>query len=373
MKNNSPSDKFFIRIILKALVLLLIFNYAFITISKLPFGRLSLYNYLITGRERLPFGENPGQSYNLTMYDLEAMVASHKISAPKPENSEFRVVLLGDSSIWGFLQENDDTLAGILNKKVDFTCRNRNLEIYNLGYPSLSVVKDLLILDRIERYNPDLVVWFITLESLLRKEQLETPLMENNHILRNKLVENYGVFFNKVEIEPLNYTFFEQRRRIADWIRLQLYGIMWSATEIDHEISGEFTPAQRDFEPDDSYKDFRRYQIESQDLAFDVLFNPSNVVTNVEFIYINEPILISSGENNDIRYNFYYPRWAYDFYREAIQQKAEEMGIEYYDLWNIVPESEFTNSAIHLTKNGEQILATRVYEILENYCSPHHD
>jgi len=75
---------------------------------------------------------------------------------------------------------------------------------------------------------------------------------------------------------------------------------------------------------------------------------------------VNEPILISRGENSDIRYNFFYPRWAYDDYRQALQAKAIANGWNYLDLWDLVPESEFTNSAIHLTPAGEQLLAERI-------------
>ena len=66
-------------------------------------GKLSLYNRLWPGRIRLPFGENAQEAYNLSLYDLEAMFASHEINAgDKPEN-EFRVILIGDSATWGTL------------------------------------------------------------------------------------------------------------------------------------------------------------------------------------------------------------------------------------------------------------------------------
>ena len=75
---------------------------------------------------------------------------------------------------------------------------------------------------------------------------------------------------------------------------------------------------------------------------------------------INEPMLISVGENSDLRYNFLYPRWAYDQWREMMLARAEAGGWNYLDLWNIVPADEFTNSAIHLTPAGESMLAGRV-------------
>ena len=84
-------------------------------------------------------------------------------------------------------------------------------------------------------------------------------------------------------------------------------------------------------------------------------------------LLVNEPMLISSGANSDIRYNFFYPRWAYDDYREMMSSLSQQNGWTYVDLWNIVPANEFTNSAIHLTPAGENMLAENLAPyILEN-------
>jgi hypothetical protein len=84
-------------------------------------------------------------------------------------------------------------------------------------------------------------------------------------------------------------------------------------------------------------------------------------------LLVNEPMLISSGANSDIHYNFFYPRWAYDDYREIMTSLSQGNGWTYVDLWNIVPANEFTNSAIHLTPTGENMLAENLAPyILEN-------
>ncbi len=55
-------------------------------------------------------------------------------------------------------------------------------------------------------------------------------------------------------------------------------------------------------------------------LAWDVLQKGMALAQSNELpvLLVNEPILISNGENSDIRYNFYYPRWAYDAYRSEL-------------------------------------------------------
>jgi hypothetical protein len=84
--------------------------------------------------------------------------------------------------------------------------------------------------------------------------------------------------------------------------------------------------------------------------------------------FVNEPILVSQGKNSDLRYNFFYPRWAYDQYRQQLSSLAQSSGWEYLDLWNLVDQAEFTNSAIHLTPAGEKLLAERVGQALVGGC-----
>ena len=83
---------------------------------------------------------------------------------------------------------------------------------------------------------------------------------------------------------------------------------------------------------------------------------------------VNEPILISNGANSDIRYNFFYPRWAYDEYREILLERSTTKGWNYFDLWDLVPMQEFTNSAVHLTPQGETMLTNKIMEAIQTTC-----
>ena len=86
-------------VLMKALLLFAAVNLLFAAINP-PVQKLSLYNNLFPGRLRFPFGEGI-TSYDLTIDELDAIFAAHIISAgPKPAD-EFRVIVLGDSSIWG--------------------------------------------------------------------------------------------------------------------------------------------------------------------------------------------------------------------------------------------------------------------------------
>ena len=85
-------------------------------------------------------------------------------------------------------------------------------------------------------------------------------------------------------------------------------------------------------------------------------------------VLVNEPMLISRGLNSDIRYNFFYPRWAYDEYRRLLAEHAADRNWRYLDLWDVVPATEFTNSAIHLTPAGESLLADEIARTIQTEC-----
>jgi hypothetical protein len=357
------------RIALKTLIFFIVFNLVFIFTNPLGWlGKVSLYNSVFPGRPRLPWGEAPQRAYNLTLNNLDAMFASHHISQPK-QADEFRVVLIGDSSTWGFLLKPEDTLAANLNA-LNLTAKDgRKMRVYNLGYPDFSLVKDALLLGRAMRYQPDLVVWLVTLRSFPRSVQVEHALVQSN---RNEssvaLYPNVDLqTYSKPSLERLDLQ--SERRELADLVRLQLYGVLWAATGIDQHYPDQYEPLQKNYEKDDSFFNLKQ-PLQESDLAFNALAAGKRLTGNTPLIIVNEPMFISDGQNSDIRYNFFYPRWAYDQYRDLMPQIAAEQGWRYIDLWNLVPPNEFTNSAVHLSPAGSKMLAARLADEILNTPDP---
>jgi hypothetical protein len=357
------------RALLKGLALYLLV----ILLTAMPFpnpGKLSAYNGLFPGRSRLPFGENPAEAYNFSLFNLDAMFASHEIAnGPKPAD-EFRILVIGDSSTWGTLLRPEETVSAQLNAAAPSFC-GKSARFYNLGYPTISVTKDLMLIDYAARYQPDYILWLTTLEALPLNKQLITPLVANNAAAIDSLIQRYDLPFaanDPALVQPTMWgkTLIGQRRALADLIRLQLYGVPWSATGIDQTYP-PYPPPQTDFEAgDDKFHDLLP-PLDKSALAYDVIatgiaHSPAPV------LLINEPILISEGKNSHIRYNFFYPRWAYDSYRDQLKVRAEAEGWNYLDAWDILPAAEFTNSAIHLTPAGETVLAQTILNVLDPDC-----
>jgi len=350
------------QILFKALLIFLVLNLLLAAGNPLPaLGWITLYNGLFPGRERFPFGENPQQAYNFSLYSLEAMFASHELTGREKAKDEYRLILLGDSSVWGTLLKPQETLAGQINALNLQTCDGKTVRAYNLGYPTLSLTKDLMILDEARKYAPDAVWWLVTLEGLPVEKQLASPLAANNSALLDTLAASTGVVdpADPAIIRPdfWGRTIFGLRRPLADLLRLQLYGVMWSATGIDQFYPAEYPPAAIDLEADESFHDRLPPTLDETSLSLDVLDAGAKLLGDVPLTVINEPILISDGQNSDLRYNFFYPRWAYDQYRALLTEQAESGSWTFVDRWDLLSKTEFTNSAIHLTPAGSTALA----------------
>ena len=377
VKNNpdAPESHSARNILIKTVILFILVNMIFAFFYPLPvLGKVSAYNHLFPGRQRLPYSDSPQKSYNLSLFNLEAMFASHELSGKAKSPDEFRVIFIGDSATWGFLLPNDQTLTTKINAADLQLSDGRRVRAYNLGYPVMSLTKDLLILSDALRYQPDLIVWPVTLESFPYDKQLYPPLLLNNPDPVKKLVKDYrlNIDLDNVDwVEPglWGRTIVGARRALADVFRLQLYGVLWAATGIDQDIPSTYTARQEDLQNDLSFHDLKPGQIQEKDLAVDILAAGIKMAGNTPMLLINEPMFISRGENSDIRYNFYYPRWAYDGYREIMSQISNQKGWNYKDYWNVVPAEHFTNSAVHMDSNGVAIFARYVEEAIKELAN----
>jgi len=362
----TSSWRFIGRVALKALILFLLLNALFAASRPLDaLGRVSLYNRAFPGRARLPYGEVPAEDLNLTLNNLPAMLAAHSLARPKAAD-EFRILLLGDSGTWGWFLDNDDTLAGQLNALDLRAADGRRIVVYNFGYPVMSLTKDLLLLDMALAHDADLVLWPVTLQSFARGRQLDHPLLQQNATAVRDLIGRFDLALDPrdsrfVDRTLLNETIVARRRDLADLLRLQTLGLAWATTGHDQAIPADIPPRQSDFDADESWLDVAAPRpLIAGDLTLDVLAAGIDRAGAVPVLLVNEPIYVSSGQNSDLRYNSFYPRWAYDAYRALLAETATTAGWTLIDLWDAIPPNEFTDTPVHLTPRGAALLAERL-------------
>lgn len=351
--NYSYSWGFVRNVLLKALALFVMLNVLYIALDPLPWlSRITFYNVVFPGRERLPFSQNSDDAYSISVQRLEGMFASHVIQENKADD-EFRVLLLGDSSVWGWLLEPDETLSACLNAQDYRTTSGQRVVVYNLGYPVLSAFKDMLILEAGLTHKPDAVVWVFTLQSLLDFEQLRHPITGNNPDRALNLIDTYDLNLDRDQLNDdatlLESSIVGQRRELADLLRHQVYGLAWWLTGIDHTNPIFYEARADNLLAADNLLGAPDGQ--EMILAWDVVRGVQAMTqqADVPLLIVNGPIYRATGQNSDIRYNNYFPRRAYDEYRSQLGTLAEAEGWRVWDAWEAVPNDQFTDTPFHYT------------------------
>ena len=358
-----------IRVLVKALCLFVIINIVYALID--PQGSVaSGYNFLFPGRTRLPFIAGGGP-YSVAVDDVDTMFASHMISSRKGLN-EYRIVLIGDSSIWGEGLDAYQVISEQWNK-LNVRCRDKTIKVYDLGYPHPSAIKDLVILDKAVQYKPDLIIWFITLNTLM--SQRVNPFLIANPERVAKVLNAYNIAFEQGEKFDNKPTFYEktligQRSGLARKIKLEMLGIIWTATGVDNnrlaqdelpDLDVSDNPRYHGLQPSDGLRDT---------LSFSALTAGYEIAEPTPVLIVNEPIFIVDKKAATVRYNAVYPRWAYDQYREQIASQAQNGGWNYLDLWNVIPARFFVDGRFHLSVDGERLLVQQINPALQSIaCS----
>jgi hypothetical protein len=372
-----------IRVLVKAMVLFIVFNLLFAVINP-PVGKITGYNSLWPGRLRFPFAESPeyyAVSYNAPVIeDFDAMFGAHVLESASKPAGEFRVFLVGDSGTWGGHVSAQDALSEQINRLGLTSCDGRPIKVYNLGYPWPSLLRDTLVLDWAKkRYDPDLVIWLITLHGFEKQpadREFLVPHMEQLY----SFVDDYNLRLPPAYSNIPKSTFWDktivgQRRHLKDVLLVQAFGPLWAATGYDNSYatSADHPPVSQAVDPDITYFEYKspkQAPLLLKSLMYDPVRVGHEIAGSTPMVMVNEPIFIASGRNSDVRYNYLYPRWAYDAYHTAIADWMTKHDYLYYDFWDAVPASEFANDMFHRDPLGEARFAGLLSPIIQESSCP---
>jgi len=364
-----------VRLLFKALLFFCVFDLLFINFQSAIF-QYQIYNHIVDGRLRLPYAQPQLEkiAHSISVYEeMDAMFDSHYISSvlEKPAD-EFRVLFLGDSSIWGAGVLPQDALPGQINSLALTTCDNKHVVAYNLAFPSLYVMKDLLILQKAIEYQPDLIVWGVTLKSLENSNvnaSLFLPAYSNSALY---LIKQYKLNIPTDTLKPQtvwNQTLFSKRVIMKKLLFLEEDSLPWIATGLDYDtFSSTQIQYGNDIVTESKYINHSS-EIKPSNLMLNIMKAGDDLAGRVPVLVLNEPIFVANGKNSDRYYNNYYARQTYDQYRQILSSWAKNNNQPYFDAWNILPRTVFTNTPLHISAGGESQLASYLEpEIMKLSC-----
>ena len=138
-----------------------------------------------------------------------------------------------------------------------------------------------------------------------------------------------------------------------------MLGAAWAATGIDQDLGIAYDLRSSDLAADGTWQGLDEAEGLTGRLAFDVLSagGALTAAAGVDLLLVNEPMYVSGGANSDLRYNAFYPRWAYNNYRRQLAEWATATETPYFDHWDLLPPDDFTDSPVHTTPEGSRALA----------------
>jgi hypothetical protein len=353
------------RIFAKGAVLFLIVEFAFYSLQP-NLQWLNVYNSPALIRLRFPISTVAPEDGALDVANIDAMLASHIVSKPKASN-EYRIFVLGDSAVWGIGLKPEQTLPGQMNT-LGLTCGNKNIRTYNLSFPRPSATKDLMILDKAMKYQPDMIVWVLSTFTLWPNTRVEHPLISQNPDEYYKVAHRFNFLPKNYRSPSLIKQVINQNRTLFRVLRYQLYSLINLATGLD-QIPGppEALPSQLSSSP--IFEGVKPTRLNVTKFSIDQIKDFYQIAGNVPVILVNEPTqVLTNVPHSDIYYNAYFPRWVYDQYRQYVGEAAAQNHWNYLDLWNIFPSSYYTDTPLHLIPQAETELAKMIAPYITKGC-----
>jgi len=360
-----PSLTVLLRVVAKAVVLLLIVNVVCLATNVNPVRAVTLFNtwWLVGhGRARLAY---PSDFQNGQL-PVESLLAAHAIAYTPKAADEFRVIVLGESGIAGWGLADQDTFAGQLTAR-GVQLNGKRVVAYNLAYPSPSAVRDVLILDAALRYQPDLVIWFTTAAALDDSPEavgVNGVFFDLNRQRLTRIAQARGLqswLEPRLSPEPQwrNWLAIRDQDTLPVWINALLYPFVAPDLGLTtRRIASEPIPAKAKY-----YTGKPGFEsLPNQTWQFLIVGRDLAAQAGARLLLVNEPMLIGTGKNSDVNYNLEYERVFYDAYRDKLAAFAATNQLWYADRWDVIPAAHFTDTPFHADAGGYALLVDQIVE-----------
>lgn len=367
-----PSLLVFGRVLVKALLVAAVINVVLLAAGGNPVrGLVQLNTFDLVGRAR-PRLAYPTDFQNGQL-PVEALLRAHALSEPAAEG-EYRVILLGDSAIAGWGVPDDETLAAELTD-LGIRVGAGRVVAYNLAYPQPSAARDLIILDAALRYEPDLVVWFVTPASLnnapdeagqnrvfytLNGGRLARLAEKHDDLLGGWMQANAAALRpDEPAWQP--YTAIRDQDLLPVWLNSLFYPFVEPGlAPSDRRVGLEEVPPQARYTSE--HPGYR--EMPNDAWRFLEAGCREALASGAEMLVVNQPIAIGKGSGSAVNYNLMYERALYDRYREALAWYADFHGLWYADLWDAIPSGRFTDTPTHMDALGYKMFAAEMQNVL---------
>lgn len=306
------------------------------------------------------------------VYWLPLLLRQHELCW-RPDD-EVRVAVFGNSAVYGLPLPADQTFESAVNRNLD--AKGIRAHLFNLGFVTSYQVKDALILHDALAYEPDVVVFALSLSDFQHVAPMPFKSVVEFFDRNRAALKEMIVHPPKGLEEPL-MRFAQTRHKPPElWaqVRLNEFGrymraaartnALWLQTELHSP------PAPPVFK---TAKRRKTYDCDQVQLSFETNFadwQQWNILAelerlqrerNIKVLVVGWPI---AYEPVGDCYSFRYPRAAVRDFLPWISAQTKERGLAFVDLHDLLPPELFVDS-IHVTAAGHQRIAAALEPVLE--------
>lgn len=343
-----------------SLIYKLIFIY--IVVNLAIFVPINKYIYNNVGDFYTIFQDNKRLFYYDRMPDLS--IKGHWINKYYEDNDK-NIVMVGDSTVEDFYVKYEDSIAGLLDKKL-YGEDNRP-RVFNFGS---SGTKSVYVMERIKKaaaYKPNLIIWQMGAGSFTEIDWLLPPALSSFDIsLGGGLLAAYNNIF-KLNNENGYFISKELRSNLAP---LHRYNDFYKEYLKGLKSKKEGLPLPY---PNDRHLKVQIGDVKITEKFYGIPFDEStryfNVVGEVCKYLKDEniPLMIYIAPINQNIMSQKYEEGYYEKLYEVIKNEADKYEVPVLNINNAIPEQLFIDGG-HLKEEGDRIVSKKLYDfILQNF------
>ncbi len=312
-----------------------------------------------------------------SLFDLDLIFRQHEICRrPTLQPAERNVALIGNSAVFGLYVSAAESFAGLLNER--WSSSSTPLHVYNLGFVTTYQFKDALIVRQALDYEPDLIVYGISLADFVHLAPIPWPETLPRFFAANDAAIDRLSDEGAVGLEHLVATYRERaeyRGRLAQrWTRFRESGAYlrlgvrhnapklvnrWLLSPGDGPVGAPAASGKiRQMGPN-----YRCHKVlDAFDKSYGEDWSSWNVLAYLEQIEREHGVdvvvvdLPSLHDPKDECYNARQPTSADVAYRRWLHQQASSRDLELWDLHDLLSKSQFEDS-VHPTQSGHRKIA----------------
>jgi hypothetical protein len=377
MKTPFTAPRQMLRVFVKALILLIVFD-----VAQMALGLTEAIDHWSIYRALTPPTKRLGDAFNIgdpAWWRIDVLLDAHEIAQPKASD-EYRVVVLGDSATFCLYCRAGEAIPQALTD-LEQMIDGKRVRAYNLAYPGPDWLKDILILKHALQYQPDAIVWLVTAKG---SSDQPTAAQPDAHLFTRLNADELPDLQRRYNFEAWEMaqfadanawyqsSIFARGGRLRDWINLLARtaqsALIYPGQDRTREylLPGEPVTQRPIKFPAEITSELPGYGT-LPNSRWDLLTTGQRMAqeAGVPLLLVNEPIYLASGPHSDMNYNSDYERAVYDRFRTAMTAFTRDHQLHYLDLWNHLPSEEFSNTALHYNLQGNRHIAREIMQELQ--------